>query len=116
MNRILELRKNLHLTQAQFAELCDVAIVSIARYETGGKVNLTNAVKIAKACNVSLDYVLETETKQDRRTMKESGFGHPDLNLSEEEKNLIEDYRKISRKGQHRIRETLDELMIVYKV
>lgn len=58
MNRIVELRTSLNMTQDEFAEYCGVAKVSIARYEGGANVSRANAVKIAEACNVSIGFVL----------------------------------------------------------
>ncbi len=61
MNNIRDLRQRMHMTQDEFAEFCGVSRISIARYDTGGKVNSTNAAKIAAACNVSVAYVLGIE-------------------------------------------------------
>ncbi len=58
MNNVFDLRKQKGMTQDEFAEFCDVARVSIARYESGGNVNRENAEKIAKACRVSVDWVI----------------------------------------------------------
>ena len=65
MNRIYLLREKLHMTQDEFAEYCGIAKISIARYEGGAKVSSANAGKIAKACGVSIDYVLGEETEPD---------------------------------------------------
>ena len=58
MNRVFLLRDKLHMTQDEFAEYCGIAKVSIARYEAGANINRANAIKIAQACNVTVDYVL----------------------------------------------------------
>lgn len=58
MNRIKYLRLLKEMTQEEFAEFCDISRASIARYDSGGRVDRTNAEKIASACGVSVDYVL----------------------------------------------------------
>ena len=58
MNRILELRNKMRMTQEEFADFCDIARSSIARYEASGNVSRANAEKIARACNVSVSYVI----------------------------------------------------------
>ena len=65
MNRIYLLREKLHMTQDEFAEYCGIAKISIARYEGDANVSRANAIKIAKACGVSVDYVLGEETEPD---------------------------------------------------
>ena len=58
MNRVLELRTRLGMTQDAFAEKCGIARISIARYEAGDNLSRASAEKIARACNVSVSYVL----------------------------------------------------------
>ena len=66
MNNVWAIRKRLDMTQDEFAEYCNVSRISIARYETGGKVSRENAEKIAAACDTSIAYVLGvTETHAD---------------------------------------------------
>lgn len=63
--RIRELRKSKGLTQAEFAEKCDISRSSLARYETG--VNIPDPEilrKIAQSCGVSYDYLLGNETAE----------------------------------------------------
>jgi transcriptional regulator with XRE-family HTH domain len=48
----------LSMTQDEFAEHCNVSRISIARYEAGAEINRSNAVKVASACGVSVEYVL----------------------------------------------------------
>ena len=58
MNRILDLRTRLSMTQDEFAELCGISRASIARYEASGNLSRANAEKIARACGVSVSFVL----------------------------------------------------------
>ena len=65
MNRVFELRKNLKLTQDEFADYCGISRISISRYETGGEISRMSAKKIATACDVSVSFVLgEAQEKQ----------------------------------------------------
>ena len=64
MNRILELRNKLRMTQEEFADHCGIARSSIARYEASGNVSRANADKIARACGVSVSYVI-ADTNED---------------------------------------------------
>ena len=57
-NNVTVLREQKGLSQERFAELCGISRASIARYEAGDAINRANAVKIATACGVSVDYVL----------------------------------------------------------
>ena len=65
MNTVLDLRKQKGMTQDEFAEFCDVSRASIARYEAGGNVNRENAEKIAKACQVTVDWVIGRVSEED---------------------------------------------------
>lgn len=60
-NNVMKLREQKGLSQERFAELCGISRASIARYEAGDAINRVNAVKIAAACEVSVDYVLGVE-------------------------------------------------------
>jgi transcriptional regulator with XRE-family HTH domain len=64
MNNVLKLRSDLNMTQDEFAEHCDVSRISIARYETGGKVSRASAEKIAAACGVSVSFVIGDTKKE----------------------------------------------------
>ena len=64
MNNVLTLRNKLSMTQDVFADYCGLSRISIARYEANGKIGRENAERIAKACNVSVDYVLGLESEQ----------------------------------------------------
>lgn len=60
-----------------------------------------NAEKIAKACNVSVDYILGED-------------GNDEFILSEDEMGLIEEYRALAPKGKNRVRMYVCEMGIVY--
>ena len=110
MNSIRELRKRLGMTQTAFAEFCDVFIVSIARYETGQNISRSSAEKIARACQVSVDYVLYGDTEMDLQ------MSEVDRNpLIPEEKDLVHGYRMLNNYGKTRMRETLNEMLQLYR-
>ena len=67
MNNVLLLRNSMSMTQDEFAERCNVSRISIARYEAGAEINRSNAMKIASACGVSVEYVLGVETPPDEQ-------------------------------------------------
>ena len=58
MNNVLQLRTSRLMTQEAFAELCNVSRITIARAELGKDLSFPTANKIAKACNVSVSYVM----------------------------------------------------------
>ena len=58
MNNVFNLREQKGMTQDEFAEFCEISRASIARYEAGGNVSRENAERIAKACRVSVDWVI----------------------------------------------------------
>ncbi|MBO4884618.1 MAG: helix-turn-helix transcriptional regulator [Clostridia bacterium] len=58
MNNVLNLRQKMSMTQDEFADYCNVSRISIARFETGSNISRASAERIAKACGVSVSYVL----------------------------------------------------------
>ena len=105
MNSVRTLRKQLHMTQAEFAEYCDVSIVSINRYEAGCGVSSTNAIKIAQACRVPLDTVLSSSPGAQSETC---------VYTSPEEEDLLANYRILTQKGKQRLQDTLSDLLRIY--
>ena len=84
-NNVRKLRNNLNMTQATFAEYCDVSIISISRYESGERISARNAEKIANACHVSLDYVLG----QEKQPPESNAPNTVEYDLSKEEIRLL---------------------------
>lgn len=105
-NRVRELRKGLKMSQAEFAELCDISIVSVSRYESGGNIDRRNIEKIAKACHVSLESVLDldlTETQvYDRYPV-----------LAPEDIAMVADYRTIPDRMRRKIRELINDIALI---
>ena len=111
MNNIRKLRSNLHMTQSDFAEHCDVSIISISRYEAGENISRRNAEKIAHACHVSIDYVLNQSVDPTAHAEEQKTSG---IILSAEETSLIENYRRMSQRGKFHIRKIIKELIVLY--
>ena len=97
MNNINSLRRSLRMSQAEFAEHCDMSVVSISRYESGAKISRNNAEKIAQACEVPLDYVLG----------KNTGY-------SSEEQELVMEYRSLSKKGKELVMGYVHDMGKIY--
>lgn len=58
-NKIKELRRKNHLTQAQLAEKLNVARSAVALWEIDNTdPNLTNIISLARVFNVTTDYLL----------------------------------------------------------
>ena len=62
--KIKHLRRNSALTQEQLAEMVDVAVTSIRRWEQGGTMpNIKVVQKLAGVLNTTPEYLLEDEDK-----------------------------------------------------
>ena len=112
MNKVMELRNSMHMSQEAFAEFCDVSRASIARYEAGAPLSRLNAQKIARACHISIDVLLQIQNGLGAEPIparEPSSF-----QLSEEEKAFVMDYRLLNSRGKKRAAETLQELKVVY--
>ena len=111
-NRIKELRKNRHLTQAELGVIISVTQQNLSKYENGVyEIPSDVLIKISRYFNVSLEYILcLTETKRDlegqllvNRTLEEHhDFIESYKELSESNKELIwtivEKMKQLSRK------------------
>ena len=107
MNRVKELRRERGMTQSAFAEFCDVSILSVSRFEHGASPSVESARKIAEACGVSMDYLLN-------RASSAPGLREPEeeekLILAPWEADLIADARELSDQGRELLQETITEL------
>lgn len=57
--RLKKLRTDLNLTQSQFCEKIEITQATLSSYENGQKIpNVGTITTIAKACNVSIDWLL----------------------------------------------------------
>lgn len=53
------------MTQDEFAEHCGISRISVARFEASGNIGRASAEKIAKACGVSVSFVLGDTSRLD---------------------------------------------------
>lgn len=69
--KIKDKRLKLGITQEQLAEKCDISVSYIAHIERGTKsLSLETAVKVSNALNVSLDYLLIDEIRDNSRIIE----------------------------------------------
>ncbi|MBR3888654.1 MAG: helix-turn-helix transcriptional regulator [Clostridia bacterium] len=62
INRLREIRRKNNYTQEDFAEKLDISRSKVSSWENGKRdMNIKDAIKIAKECNVSLDNLFETK-------------------------------------------------------
>jgi transcriptional regulator with XRE-family HTH domain len=88
--RIRQRRKGLHLSQESVAELIGSSQKQISKYENGEDKPSSDVVqRLSQSLNVSADYLLGL-TDIPERPMRGSG------DLAEDERSLIEAYRRAS--------------------
>lgn len=66
-SRIAQRRKELHLTQAQLAEIVDLSKNHISNVESGGSYSLETLITIFDALKITPDYVLFGTIRKDRK-------------------------------------------------
>ena len=66
-SRIAQRRKELHLTQAQLAEIVDLSKNHISNVESGGSYSLETLITICDALKITPDYVLFGTIRKDRK-------------------------------------------------
>ena len=64
METIKRIRKEMNMTQRQFADYCGISRVSISRYETGQSISRDNIKKIAKACDLPYELLVNIENTE----------------------------------------------------
>ena len=79
--------------------------MSIHRYESGCSISRKNLEKIAEACDVPPEKILNPRTYQ---------VDSPLRGYNREEKGVIEEYRKLSRWGKTRVKEYMHEMTMLY--
>ena len=89
-NNIRTLRKQLHITQAQLAELCDVEPSNISHWENGRwQPNISHLTTLAAALHVSVEELcgmpLDEEKKVKTRLQNQMIIESEDLTIPEQE-------------------------------
>ena len=94
-DKILELRKKRGLSQEELADVLNVSRQTISRWEVGTALpDAINLVQLSKVFEVSTDYLLG---RQD---------SIPSF-LSEEERSIIDLYRKLDRRAKDNVTNTM---------
>lgn len=102
-NRIRDLREDESLTQKQISEKLYMHLTQYRRYEKGeSEVPLCVAIQIAKLYDVSIDYIAGLTN--------DKGGNHCNF-LDSREKELIQNWRKISVKQQNRILDEIEDYL-----
>lgn len=88
MHRIKELRESRHLSQQRLAIDMNVSQAMISKYELGqSEPDIQMIMKLAKYFQVSSDYLLG---------ISDSKICVAVINLSEDEKNILYDYKRMN--------------------
>ncbi|MDI0267908.1 helix-turn-helix transcriptional regulator [Clostridioides difficile] len=99
MNRLRELRKEMNLSTQEIANKLNVHYTSIQNWENGRrKIDIDKLKDLAKLYNVSLDYITcITDNKEN-------------IQLEEEEKQLLNNYRELDTKSKTIVQEQVNTL------
>ena len=93
--RVLQLRKELKMNQTKFAECCDMSRTAISKIENNAhEISSQSLNKIAKACNVTTDYILYGDSyssteRVDCMLYSDREFIKKYLKLKPEDKKII---------------------------
>ena len=105
MERLRELRKSQNLTLQELSQILQISYQVLSRYELGEReADYKTTHRIAEYFDVSVDYLLGF-----------SNFFYPDklesTQFSSEERQLIENYRKLNASGKNLINATFNTLL-----
>ena len=90
--RIKALRQKCGLTQVQLCKTIGVSNVSLQHWESGSRApSITAVIELSKAFNVTVDYLLGVDIRQD---VKDAAL------LTQEEASLLDSYRVLDRHGR----------------
>ena len=126
--RIREIRKSLHYTQAQVAELLSIKTSTYSQMERKGKISVDMAKRIADVLNADPNYIMFGEQKNneldfspakpDVITVKNSQDfieqikkGEEQLVLTVNEKNIIKNFRSLKEEGKKEFLNFLQNLV-----
>ncbi|EQJ49029.1 helix-turn-helix family protein [Clostridioides difficile CD88] len=99
MNRLRELRKEKGYSTQQVGELLGVHYVTIQNYETNRrKIDNETLIKLSNIYNVSIDYILCLTDNREN------------IQLEEEEKQLLNNYRELDTKSKTIVQEQVNTL------
>ncbi|HFL2422551.1 TPA: helix-turn-helix domain-containing protein [Clostridioides difficile] len=99
MNRLRELRKEMHLSTQEIADKLNVHYTSIQNWENGRrKIDIEKLKELSHIYNVSIDYILCLTDNREN------------IQLEEEEKQLLNNYRELDTKSKTIVQEQINTL------
>ncbi|MGN0823729.1 MAG: helix-turn-helix domain-containing protein [Candidatus Coproplasma sp.] len=108
--RLKELRENKHISQKQLAIDLDVGIGSVGMWESSDRTPPAKKLKlIAEYFGVSIDYLLGGECTNG--TAVKAPMGASSTEYTAEERQLIEDFRKLNYYKQKLIKDNIKAML-----
>ena len=106
MNKISELRKKAGLSQKELGKKVNAAQNTVCNWENGNRTPDYESLKIlANIFNCSVEYIMGEKNIDNTflKTENESLFTTTPIELTEQEKTLLETFRSTTELGRHRI-------------
>ncbi len=111
--RIKTLRENNQLTQAALGKAIGVNKATVNRYETGVlDIKRTIAIKLAEALNTTPAYLMGWEDEYGNNKLIKNITVE---NLSADENELLNNYRKLNTPGKEKANEYVSDLITIEK-
>lgn len=107
MNKLKELRKELGISQTELAEKLNLTQRNISYWEKGTDINAYAAISLSNFFGVSIEYLLGLEDDMGER-INISRTPPPNELYSEDELQLVSDYRRLSPGLKDMIKRTMD--------
>ena len=109
-DNIRRLRLEHEMSQAEFASVLYVSQGAVSQWEQGRTTPDTNQLLgISRAFHVSMDQLMKDEPIPSFREIARVPFPPP---LTPTEEDIVLDYRNLDDKGQKKLREYLDDLLL----
>lgn len=105
--RIRKLREQKGLSQSEVAKLLGINRTTYVHYETGYSKPTQKLKELCKLFNTTADYIMGTDNKELNINLPSFGQTKSDIQLSSEEKMLINMYRKLDEAAKIRVYRTL---------
>lgn len=113
--RLKELRCSHDLTQKDIADFLGITPKTISFYELGQRMPPPESLsKLALKFNVSVDYLLgltDIPDKIDNISAKNSASSDTDIELTDSEREMIEQFRQLSDRDKGKIEGRIEEML-----
>lgn len=113
--RLKELRCSHDLTQKDIADFLGITPKTISFYELGQRMPPPESLsKLALKFNVSVDYLLgltDIPDKIDNFSAKNSASSDTDIELTDSEREMIEQFRQLSDRDKGKIEGRIEEML-----